>query len=449
MRARWARRTLLPDAMQVPRIGHTSHAGGSCERIAEPRVVIVAEHASARFGGEAILPLHYFRRLRRLGVEAWLVVHSRTRKELETLLPEEADRMYFTRDTWLHVALAWCADHLPDMIAAVAISLPLQLLTQLQERPIVRKLVREKRATVIHQPIPVSPKFPSAMFGFGVPVVVGPMNGGMTYPWTRDEMKRSRAFGHLLNRFIPGKLRAATLLVANQRTRDALPNGVTGRIVELVENAVDLDLWNGPSPSPRTGSHVRFVFVGRLLALKCVDVLLEAFARVLAAHPARLTIIGDGAERDNLEALVDQLELRQHVVFEGWISQAECADRLRSADVMVFPSIRECGGAVVLEAMAMGIPVIATNWGGPKDYLDPSCGILIDPISRQTLVDGFVDAMMRLAGSEDLRRQLGNAGRQRVLAHFNWETKTLEMMNIYREAISRSKDAAGMTASRA
>jgi glycosyltransferase involved in cell wall biosynthesis len=405
----------------------------------ELRVLIVAEHASAKFGGEAILPLHYFRQLRRLGIEAWLVVHARTQQELQALLPEEIDRMYFTRDTWLHVLLAWCADRLPESLAFMALSLPLQLLTQMQQRPIVRKLMSEKRATVIHQPIPVSAKFPSAMFGFGVPVVIGPMNGGMTYPWTRNEMKRSRQFGNFLNRLIPGKLRATTLLVANRRTREALPKGVRGKVIELVDNGVDLALWRAPPPAPRAESQVRFVFVGRLLALKCVDVLLEALKRVVDKYPVNLSIIGDGVERGNLELLVDRLGLRKRVIFEGWMSQAECAERLRFADAMVFPSIRDSGGAVVLEAMAMGLPVIATNWGGPKDYLDASCGILVDPVSREAMVDGFADAMIKLATSADLRRQLGNAGRQRVLAHFNWETKAIEIQGIYREAIARSK----------
>src|SRR3954452_19178578 len=85
-----------PPRSRLPR-----HARMVTER-PQLRIVIVAEHASARFGGEAILPLHIFRGLRRLGIEAWLVVHGRTQDELRALLPAEVDRIHFVPDTSLN-----------------------------------------------------------------------------------------------------------------------------------------------------------------------------------------------------------------------------------------------------------------------------------------------------------------------------------------------------------
>ncbi len=67
------------------------------------------------------------------------------------------------------------------------------------------------------------------------------------------------------------------------------------------------------------------------------------------------------------------------IQFAGWLSQSDCKVRLNAADCLVLPSLFECGGAVVLEAMALGKPVIATAWGGPLDYLDADCGILVQP----------------------------------------------------------------------
>jgi hypothetical protein len=80
-------------------------------------VAIVAEHASASFGGEAILPLHIFRKLRARGVEAWLVVHSRTRGELLELMPGEADRISFIPDTRLHVLMNRLGGHFPARLS--------------------------------------------------------------------------------------------------------------------------------------------------------------------------------------------------------------------------------------------------------------------------------------------------------------------------------------------
>lgn len=76
-------------------------------------------------------------------------------------------------------------------------------------------------------------------------------------------------------------------------------------------------------------------------------------------------------------------QLVSNVVFSGWLSQEKCAIKLQQADALVLPSLREPGGAVVMEAMAVGLPVIATNWGGPADYLNSACGILVEPTSKE------------------------------------------------------------------
>jgi glycosyltransferase involved in cell wall biosynthesis len=120
----------------------------------------------------------------------------------------------------------------------------------------------------------------------------------------------------------------------------------------------------------------------------------------------------------------------------------ECAGRLREADALVLSSLYECGGAVVLEAMACGLPVIAAAWGGPTDYLDDSCGILVPTDSREALIAGFADGMSRLAADPDLRDRLGHAGRLRIEREFNWETKIDDILAIYRRVIAaRAPDA--------
>src|SRR5215212_7219650 len=113
------------------------------------------------------------------------------------------------------------------------------------------------------------------------------------------------------------------------------------------------------------------------------------------------------------------------------MKQSQCAaELLQSADAMVLPSLFECGGAVVLEAMACGLPVIATNWGGPADYLDDTCGILVAPTSRDALIDGLAMAMRRLADSPSLREAMGRAARVRAAA-FDWQQKVDRMVTLY------------------
>jgi glycosyltransferase involved in cell wall biosynthesis len=125
------------------------------------------------------------------------------------------------------------------------------------------------------------------------------------------------------------------------------------------------------------------------------------------------------------------------VHFVGWLPQQECAARLRSATALVLPSIYECGGAVVLEAMAMAKPVIATRWGGPADYLDASCGILIEPESYKNLVSGFAGAMQALIDSPGLAKSMGIAGRARAIRDFDWQRKIEAMLRIYRSLLEK------------
>lgn len=410
-----------------------------------PRVLILADNASAKFGGEAVLPLHYFRLLLARGVEAWLLVNGRNRAELESALsPAESARVSYVPDTRLHRLLERVGRPLPNALKHVSTRFVGRLVSGRYARRLARQLIAAHRVTVVHQPTPVSPKEVSQAYGLGVPVVIGPMNGGMTDPpgfghtqgrATALLFRGGRLASHLLNRLIPGKVRADVLLVANDRTRRALPRGCRGRVETLVENGVRLDQWHPVARRPAApGDPVRFVFSGRLVDWKGVQYLLPAFARVVQHVPATLSVCGNGRYRTTLEALASSLGIADRVTFHGWLPQADCAAVVAAADVFVLPSLFECGGAVVLEAMAAGLPVIAVNWGGPADYLDPSCGVLVDPVSPTLLVDRLAEAMRDLAADPDRRHALGSAGRGRVSERFDWERKIGRILGVYADA---------------
>jgi glycosyltransferase involved in cell wall biosynthesis len=410
------------------------------------RICIVAEHASYRFGGEAILPIHYFARLRARGEEAWLVVHARTRDELEAAFPLDRNRLRFIEDAWFHRLLFRISQALPRRISESTVSLLSILITQYLARRIVLALRDSEGLDVVHQPIPVSPRFPSLMFGLTLPVIIGPMNGGMEYPpafrnsesiLSRISIPIGRRLSVLANSVLPGKKLAKVLIVANRRTRLALPRGFKGQVIELSENGVDLRVWLVPENSHRSTSPAsktaHFIFVGRLIDWKCLDVVLEALCQVPDAH---LEVIGDGSMREAWELLAGELGVSSRVVFSGWLTQTECASHMHSAIALLLPSIYECGGAVVLEAMAAGVAVIATKWGGPVDYVDSETGILIEPKSRTFLVEGFAAAMQQVITAPELARTMGLAGREKVERYFNWEQKIDSMIHIYREAIA-------------
>ncbi len=156
----------------------------------------------------------------------------------------------------------------------------------------------------------------------------------------------------------------------------------------------------------------RLIFVGRLAAVKGIAVLLRAFAKVYERHPdARLTLIGDGVERPNLEALARDLGIAAAVDFAGPKTQAEVADTLPTADLFVLPSFAEGVPVVLMEAMASALPVIATRIAGISELVeDGVAGRLVPPGS----VEELTDAIGALLDDPETRAAMGRAGRARV-----------------------------------
>jgi glycosyltransferase involved in cell wall biosynthesis len=398
------------------------------------RVAIVAENASKLYGGEAILPFHYFRLLRARGIDAFLVVHSRTRAELTALFPNDLERLRFVVDMPLQKLFFRLGKPLPRRVSEATFGLANQLLTQWAQRAILRQLVVRSKIDIIHQPIPVSPRFPSLLWNLGAPLICGPLNGGMEYPpafrasesiLSRAAIALGRSLSNLVNALLPGKRRAALVLVANPRTRAALPSGLQGRISDFPENGVDLAQWPASPAPPIPG---RFLFLGRLVDFKALDLVLRALPAVAGAT---LDVIGGGPMEAAWKSLASSLGISDRVRFLGPQPQSVCAEHLGQSVALVLPSLYECGGAVVLEAMAMARPVIATAWGGPADYLDPACGILIEPRSPAFVVDAFAAAMHRLMHDPDLCIRMGQHGQRKVHELYDWEKKIDRILDLY------------------
>src|SRR5258708_39277713 len=188
------------------------------------RVLIVADNASSQFGGEAFLPFNYFRLLRARNIDVRLLVHERNRSELTTQFPEDLDRLHYVKDTLLHKIVFRLGNLLPRRVAEVTTGFVIHVTTQIAQRRLIRRLSKLHHFDVIHVPIPVSPKSPSLLYGFGSPVIFGPMNGGMEYPqaFRREESSLSRiavALGRGLASFLnlpfPANRPPPLLLVAN------------------------------------------------------------------------------------------------------------------------------------------------------------------------------------------------------------------------------------------
>ena len=154
---------------------------------------------------------------------------------------------------------------------------------------------------------------------------------------------------------------------------------------EVLPNVVDTALFHPPEASPPEEPY-RFLFVGRMDPIKGVDTLLAAAATLGdAVRPWHLDLVGDGPYRARYEALADVPGLRGRVTFHGTLDKAEIALFMRRAHLLVLPSRWENAPCVVIEALASGLPVLASDVGGIPELIDEATGRLVPPETPEAL----------------------------------------------------------------
>jgi glycosyltransferase involved in cell wall biosynthesis len=300
--------------------------------------------------------------------------------------------------------------------------------------------LRAGRFDVVHRITPMSPAIPSPMAKWSpVPFVLGPLNGGLRWPAAfARELRREREFltyARSAYKHLPyhrGTYEgAAAILVAFQHTMDDLPRSTLPRAIEFPEVGIDPELFH-LGAAKRLGEPLTFLFVGRLVPYKCPDVAVLAFARSRALQRHRLVMVGDGPERERLASIVSEHRLESCVELAGWRGHHEIGEIMRSSDVFVFPSIRELGAGVVVEAMACGCAPVVVDYGAPSRLVTEICGIRVPLGSKQELVDGFAAALEALAEDPERRARLGKAAHRRAMRHFPWDTKARRTLEVYR-----------------
>lgn len=302
--------------------------------------------------------------------------------------------------------------------------------------------LRAGKYDIVHRITPTSPTTPT-MFGprlkrLGIPFVVGPLNGGV--PWPKgfgDRMRKEREFlAPLRNAFklVPGyrsmRRDAAALLAGSLHTLSEFPVSASERSFYLPENGVDPKRFN-KLRSRRATLPLRGAFVGRLVPYKAADVLLSAAADILRSGKLHLDIVGDGPERGALEAQIAALGIGTAVTLHGNVDHQKVQDILSGCDFLACPSIREFGGGVVLEAMALGVTPIVADYGGQTELIDETCGIRVPFSDVDSLCSGFRKVLEQLAANPNRLDDLGESAWQRVQERHLWDRRVEQILSIY------------------
>ena len=425
------------------------------------RILMVAENISLRLSGETIVPWHYMLEFLAAGHELRVLCHVRVREDLRQDLPSDIfARIDFAEDSRAQRWLSALERILPHRVHDLIVNQLIALLSQFRMRAIARTLVATHAIDVVFQPAPIAAKAVSALYGLGCPVVIGPMSGGMDLPpgfrqldgpAVRSAIAVARAASVVLHRLVPGKRRAAALIVANDRTRAALPVPDGPRIEYLMESGVDLKRWP-MRQTRRDGAdpRVSFIFCGRFVDWKGIGYLVRAFAPLAREGGVRLDLVGDGELFATVADQIARAGLAADVVLHGRLAVDAYMALLHETDVFVTPSLRECGGMAMMEAMAIGLPVIGVDWAGAAQYASPACALLVAPVSEDALVTGLTHAMRTLRDDAALRDAMGTAARRHLEQQaLGWDTKAARVLTILSQAVAEYRGESHAPLSRA
>jgi glycosyltransferase involved in cell wall biosynthesis len=159
--------------------------------------------------------------------------------------------------------------------------------------------------------------------------------------------------------------------------------------------------------------------------------LIEAAAPLMKSGSMTLEIVGDGPQMPELRELVQKLGVAEQVTLTGWVDHRRVRESLARSDLFAFPSIREFGGAVVLEAMAAGVVPVVVDYGGPGELVTPNTGFLIPLGLRQEIIANLRRVLAEVSENPARIAEKSPAAIHRAREQFTWQNKAQQVMEIY------------------
>lgn len=406
-----------------------------------------ADPSTKFFGGGDLMACNMVKRLGRVH-RLWVLTAAQNRKAIEAALKAkplpDVQFVYVELPGWLHPLLRHQGG-----IQFYA------YLWQWKAYFVARKLQRQIHFDAFHH-LTYDNDWMASIIGalLPVPYLRGPGGGAhrtpkafvRNYPLRERCWERVRTIGQWLYRhdpfFVLGRRRAKAILVCNREALNAVPQKWQHKVQLMPHSGVPSAAFEGFRPGAQPKETYRILTAGRLVRLKAFDLAIEAFKTFVArtglagrSDGVEFSIVGDGPELPRLRGLVCSYGLQEQVRFETWKPQEELWSTMRSCDVFLFPSLRDGGGLVVVEAMAAGKPVICLDLGGPGLHVTKGCGIKVPASSPEQAVRDLAEALGQLYQDPELRLRMGRAARERAARLYHWDRLGERMLEIYQDAL--------------
>lgn len=294
----------------------------------------------------------------------------------------------------------------------------------------VPRVMRRTRpdACIVFFSIPGGPVALAANLGWGLPYVVSLRGGDV--PGSEFTLVWSHRLLKPLRRLVLKRSRA---VVANSEGLKRLSERADPYPASVIPSGVDSEYFR-PSPRAEDG-RFRAIFVGRFHAQKNIIALVEQFAAAVAkaSIDMRLDLVGDGPERGQVEARIAALGMQDRISVLGWIPRAELLAAYQRSDCLVNPSIGEGLPNVVLEAMACGVPVVASRVAGNDTLVRHMDNGLLFDVRRD---EEMAECLARMASDAAMRRRMAERARQIAVSEYSWESVARQYTHLFTKAVA-------------
>ncbi|MFZ2972200.1 MAG: glycosyltransferase [Ferribacterium limneticum] len=291
---------------------------------------------------------------------------------------------------------------------------------------------------------------PSWMWKVGKPFVFGPVGGGERapmrlwrgMPFSEQMRELARDAVNVVSWWLPG-LRAtyknADLVIARtDDTRHIFPAWAQ-RKTSVQQEIGGYPARVNPDARPGHSGRLKILFAGRLLGWKGIHLAIRALLEFLqGGGKGDLTIIGEGPMGEHLRELAKRLGVAEHVTFIDRIPQNELFRRYTDFDVLLFPSLHDSGGNVVIESLSFGLPVICLDLGGPSCFVDETCGVIVPAhdASEAEVVTALTNALFVLLRDPATHQKLCHGALLRSDA-LTWDKQILRVMSLIQETVKQ------------
>lgn len=317
---------------------------------------------------------------------------------------------------------------------------------------VAKKLHKINRFDIFHQ-VTYANDWMASYIGALLPIayVRGPCGGAHKTPkafLSEYDLKQRiwqyfRSFYQWLFRhdpfFIIGQKRAKKILVCNKEAFVQIPKKYVNKVEMMPVNGIsqkDLDFLD--SCNANKSNNFLVLSAGRLFPIKGFKMVIKSFALFNKEYPnSNLLIVGDGPELKELKQLVEDCSIKNKVIFEQWMDREKLLFKMASCDAFVFLSLRDGGGAVVVEAMAASKPVICLDLAGPGFHISKDWGIKIKPDYPNQVISDVSKSLELLYKNKDTAKSIGVAARRRIEDFYLWDKLGDKMYGIYQKALNK------------